>query len=414
MIFFDALKTATLGLRHAKMRSFLTMLGIVIGIASVIILMSIGSSAQKLIISQVQGVGSNLVFIIPGATKGSKFASPASVQGIIIKTLVKRDVDMLKRESVIERASGDVRGQAKVVFENNDRSVTYSGVSEEYFPMRNFDTTKGYAFTKSDVDSLGRVAVLGSEIAKTLFGERDPVGKNIRLRDITFRVTGVLEEKGLGPFGVDQDNMILIPVTTAQKQMLGIDYYNSITVQTKEGYDSKYAQDRIATVLRQNHRITDPDKDDFTIRAQEDALALLGNVTSIMTAFLTSIAFISLVVGGIGIMNIMLVSVMERTKEIGLRKAVGATNMDILQQFLLESIIITFIGGIIGIAIGASITGLVYLILIRVLEAGWSFSLPSSAIVLSLLVSSFTGLVFGIYPARKASLKSPIEALRYE
>lgn len=414
MQFFDSIKTASRALKHSGTRSLLTMLGIVIGIASVIILMSVGSSAQQLILNQVQGVGSNLVFVIPGATHGSRFASPPSVQGVIVKTLVKRDVDALKREPTIERVSAEVRGQAKIVYGNNDTTVTYEGTTEDFFTIRKFATDNGSVFTKSDVDSINHVAVLGSEIARTLFGEKNPVGKSVRLKDMTFRVIGVLEQKGLGPFGVDQDNLVLIPLSTAQKQLLGIDFYNVITIQASDAYNIDFTTERITAVLRQNHRVTSPDKDDFTIRTQEDALSLLGNITSIMTVFLTSIAAISLIVGGIGIMNIMLVSVIERTKEIGLRKAVGATNADILQQFLLEAIMLTFAGGLVGILIGSFFVVVLYFILIQLLPSGWSFSLPASAIILAVSVSTFTGLVFGIYPARQASRKSPIEALRYE
>ncbi len=409
----DALTSAITSLKQAKMRSFLTMLGIVIGIASVILLMSLGSTAQNLILSQVQNTGSNLVFIIPGATKGSRFASPASVQGIVIKTLVKEDMDSLRNEQSIERVAPEVRGQAKAVFENNDTTATFDGTTADFFAIRNFNTDRGYVFTQSDVDSLNRVAVIGSEIAKTLFGARDPIGKTIRLKDATFRVIGVLEKKGIGPFGVDQDNLILIPITVAQKQLLGIDHYNSITVQVKDSYTIEFAKSRITSVLRQNHRVTDPDKDDFTIRTQEDALALLSSITSVMTLFLTSIAFISLIVGGIGIMNIMLVSVIERTKEIGLRKAVGATNQDILKQFLWESILLTFIGGMAGIVIGAGIVIILYFIFINFID-GWTFSLPLSAIGLAVAVSTVTGIAFGLYPASQAAKKNPIEALRYE
>ena len=414
MKFRDSIRTASSGLKHAKVRSLLTMLGIVIGIASVIILMSIGKSAQALILDQVQGVGSNLIFIIPGATKGSRFSSPPSVQGVIIKTLVKQDMDSLQREPTILAVAPEIRGQAKIVFENNDTTVTYEGTNEEFFSIRNFVAERGVVFTNRDVDSLNRVAVIGPEIAKTIFGERNPVGKTIRLKDISFRVIGVLGKKGLGPFGVDQDSLVIIPITVAQKQLLGIDFYNVITVQASEAYNIDFTKARVESVLRQNHRITDPDKDDFTVNTQEDALSLLGNITSIMTVFLTSIAFISLVVGGIGIMNIMLVSVVERTKEIGLRKALGATNSDILQQFLFESIMLTVVGGIVGIIIGSLFTVLLSLILVQVLPTGWIFALPLQAILLAFAVSTLTGLVFGIYPARQASRKNPIDALRYE
>ncbi len=414
MRFSDAIRTAARGIRHARMRSFLTMLGIVIGIASVILLMSVGTSAQKLILNQVQSIGSNLVFIVPGATKGSRFASPPSVQGVIIKTLVKKDLDTLARESAIARLAPEVRGQGKIIFENNDATITYEGTTEEFFTVRNFGIAAGRSFTSADVDSFNRVAVLGSEISKTLFGERDPVGKTVRLKDITFRVIGVLEEKGLGPFGVDQDNLILVPISVAQKQLIGIDYYNVVTAQVREDYEVNFAVGRIASVLRANHRITDPAKDDFTIRTQEDAISLLGDITSIMTVFLTAIASISLVVGGIGIMNIMLVSVVERTREIGLRKAIGATNRDILGQFLWEALMLTSAGGLAGIALGSFITVGLYFVLSRVLPTGWTFALPLSAIGLAAGVSMLTGLIFGIYPARQAAKKNPIEALRYE
>ncbi|MBI2054975.1 MAG: ABC transporter permease [Candidatus Sungbacteria bacterium] len=414
MRFQDTFKTSKEALKRNRTRSILTMLGIVIGIGSVILLMSIGSSAQKLILDQVQGTGSNLVFVIPGATKGSRFASPPSVQGVVIKTLVKNDVDILRREPTIVRVAPEVRGQAKAVSDINDTTVTYEGTTADFFEIRNFTIANGAAFTNSDVDSFNRVAVLGPEIAKTLFSEIDPVGKTIRLKDITFRVVGVLDKKGLGPFGVDQDNLVIIPITIAQKQMLGINHYNVITIQAGDSYNIEFTKARIISVLRQNHHITDPDKDDFTIRTQEDALSLLGNITSILTLFLTSIAFISLIVGGIGIMNIMLVSVVERTREIGLRKAVGATNRDILQQFLTEAVILTFVGGLVGIILGSGLTVVLYFVLINLLPTGWAFALPPSAIGLAVLVSSVTGIVFGIYPARKASLASPIDSLRYE
>ena len=414
MRLIDSVKTASRGLAHAKVRSLLTMLGIVIGIASVILLMSIGKSAQKLILEQVQSIGSNLIFIIPGATKGSRFASPPSVQGVVIKTLVKADVEALARDPTIRRVTAEVRGQAKIIFENNDTTVTFEGTTAEFFAIRNFSVARGAIFTNADVDSFNRVAVLGPEITKTLFGQRDPVGKTIRLRDIAFRVVGVLKKKGLGPFGVDQDNLVLIPLTIAQKQLLGIDHYNVITIEASDAYNIEFTKSRVTTIIRQNHRITDPDKDDFTIRTQQDALSLLGNITSILTVFLTSIAFISLVVGGIGIMNIMLVSVAERTREIGLRKAVGATNLDILQQFLWEAVILTFVGGLTGIILGSLLTVGLYFILVEVLPTGWAFALPPSAIALAAGVSIFTGIVFGLYPARQASLKNPIDALRYE
>jgi putative ABC transport system permease protein len=301
-----------------------------------------------------------------------------------------------------------------VVYGNNDKTTQYIGTTADYFPMRNFNMTKGYAFTNEDVLGMNKVAVIGSSLAETLFGGVNPVGKSIRLKNISLRVTGVLEKKGLGPFGVDQDNLVIIPATLAQKQLLGTDYYQAITIEANDSYNLDFTKARITSVLRQNHRITDPNKDDFTIRTQEDSINLLGSITGALTAFLTAIAVISLVVGGIGVMNIMLVSVIERTREIGLRKAIGATNSDIMKQFLFESVMLTSIGGLIGVFIGVTFSFLISIALNKFVSLDWAFSLPISAVVIAAAVSSLTGIIFGIYPAREAARRSPIEALRYE
>jgi putative ABC transport system permease protein len=259
------------------------------------------------------------------------------------------------------------------------------------------------------------VAVIGPSLADTLFGAgSDPIGQYIQVKNIQFRIVGVLDSKGTGAFGIDQDNIVMVPVTVAQTQMLGINYFSDIMVQANSNYNIDFAQARVQTILEQDHNITDPNKDDFTIETQQDVLSLLGNITNILTLFLAAIASISLIVGGIGIMNIMLVSVIERTKEIGLRKSVGATNNDILQQFLIESVMLTFIGGVIGIAFGGLVVGAAWLIITKVFAVAWTFEFPLSAILLAVAVSSITGIAFGIYPAQQAARKSPIEALRYE
>ena len=410
----DAFKTAAKGLNQSRTRSFLTMLGIIIGIASVILLMSLGSSAQKLILDQVQGIGSNLIFVLPGGSGDSRFASPASVQGIVIKTLDENDVFNLKQEPSIEDVAAIVRGQARISFGDKDVDTTYEGVSGDFFEVRDMKVTRGSTFSQRDERAFNKVAVIGTDLADKLFGFKDPIGKTVRIGTINFEVIGVLEEKGLGPLGIDQDLAAIVPLSVAQKQLLGIDYYNLLTIQAKDSYNIDYTKERIESVLRLSNRISDSEKDDFTVRTQEDALSALGNITGILTAFLSAIASISLIVGGIGIMNIMLVSILERTREIGLRKAVGATERDILKQFLFEAMILTAIGGALGIVVGTFLVTVSYFILVNVLPGGWFFSLPPMAIILSVLVASVTGLVFGLYPAYKASKKNPIDALRYE
>lgn len=416
MLYTDAFKTATRSLTHSKTRTALTMLGIIIGIASVIILMSIGQSAQGLILGQVQGIGSNLIIISPGAPSGGGgFQPPASTQGVVITTLGQRDVDALGREPSISGVAATVSGQAEAVYSGTNKTVSYQGATSDFFAVRNMEIGSGRAFTKSDVDGGAHLVVIGPKLATTLFGKNiDPINKNIRLKNISLRIVGVLKTGG-SSLGVDQDNAAILPVTVAQKELLGITYYNSVMIGANPDYEVDFVKSRVTSVLRQDHGITDPNKDDFSIQTQEAILSTLGTITSVLTIFLAAIAGISLVVGGIGIMNIMLVAVTERTREIGLRKAVGATDTDILQQFLIESIMLTMVGGAIGIAFGAAIVGLIYLIMLTFFASlGWGFAFPVSAVLLGVGVSTFAGLVFGIYPARQAGKKNPIDALRYE
>jgi putative ABC transport system permease protein len=250
-------------------------------------------------------------------------------------------------------------------------------------------------------------------LAKDLFGDTvEPVGKTVRFENITFRVIGVLEAKGSGMFSMD--GYALIPISVGQKQIRGIDYYQELNIQIDPAYDTAFVKTRIVSILRTSHQIADPTKDDFMVTSMDETLTMLGNIMSILTIFLAAIASISLIVGGIGIMNIMLVSVTERTREIGLRKAVGATDRDILQQFLIESVLLTSAGGVIGIMLGAGVIGLIYFVLTNFFAISWIFALPLSAVVLGLAVSSISGIAFGLYPARQAARKNPIDALRYE
>ena len=282
MLLKDAFKTATRSLTYGKMRSILTMLGIVIGISSVIVLMSIGQSAQNLILGQVQSIGSNLIIITPGAPSGKGFSPPASVQGIIITTLQQRDIDALEREPSVRAAVPLVSGQAEAVYENNNKTVSYQGVTADMFPVRNLTVGKGLTFTKGDVDSANHVAVIGPDLANTLFGPAfDPINKTIRLKNTSFRVVGILDKGGTGAFGVDQGNLVIMPMTVAQKQLLGIAYFNAIIVQADPGYDINFVKSRITFSLRQDHGITDPNKDDFNIQTQADILSILGTITSI-------------------------------------------------------------------------------------------------------------------------------------
>jgi putative ABC transport system permease protein len=396
------------------MRSFLTMLGIIIGISSVILLMSLGASAQDYILAQVQGIGSNLIIINPTASSSSsRFQPPSAVLGVIIKTLKDDDIAALKREPAIEYVGAVVRGASRAVYGNNDTAISYAGINADYISAVNIPTARGVWFNQNDVASLNHVALIGPTVASDLFGSADPIGKSIRIKNLPFQVIGLLSTKG-SLFAGNLDSTVMMPSSVAMKQLQGVDYYSGLIVKYNDRYDINFVKSRITSVLMADHGITDPNKNDFQIETEDDLLSLLGNITTILSVFLTSIAAISLVVGGIGIMNIMFVSVIERTKEIGLRKAVGATNGDILLQFLCESVILTFIGGAVGIALGAGASFVAYLAVNRFGGIVWSFDLPLIAVILAVAVSSVIGLVFGIYPASQAAHKNPIEALHYE
>ncbi len=412
MTLTHTLITALKGVRVNTSRSALTILGIVIGITAIIIVMSMSSGAKNLILSQVEGLGSQTIIIEPGREpKG-----PSEFAEILTDSLKNRDVELLTNKLLmpsVAEVSPNVVGVFSISYQGEATRNQVIGSGEELETILSLTPESGSFFTKDDVQQHARVAIIGQKIEEKLFGTDNGLEKNIKIKDAVFKVIGILPKKGqVGIFNTD--DLVIVPHTSAQQYLIGGNHFNSIMVRAASGQIVNDVAHDITYTLRDLHGITDPDKDDFHITTQEDIAKRVGTITGILSALLGSIAAISLVVGGIGIMNIMLVSVTERTREIGLRKALGATNKDILSQFLFESIVLTATGGIIGILLGALISFVASLVLSKVLNLSWAFSFPLSAALLGLGVSGSVGLVFGIYPARQASKKSPMEALRYE
>ena len=411
-------KIAWVALKTNKVRSFLTILGIVIGIAAVVAMMSLGAGAQHLIVGQIMSMGSNNVFIEPGAFDPKKTSiMEARMEEAEIKTLKISDAQAIINLPEIEEVAPFVIGVEKVIYKDVSKKVTFIGTTPAAHIIEATEVTLGRDFTDAEVKSQARVAVLGYKIAQDLFGNENPIGKIIRIKKTNFRVIGVLEERGTQTF-MDLDEFVYVPVTTAQKLLLGIDHLKWIVAKAKSKDVIDEAVEDIRLLLRERHNIYNPKgdltKDDFKVMSQVEAANILSSVMGVFTLFLSSIAAIALVVGGIGIMNIMLVSVTERTKEIGLRKAVGARKKDILYQFLIEAVVLTSVGGVVGIVLGILGSFFGSLVFGKMLYMQWKFFISLKAIVLGVGVAVVVGLVFGIYPARKASQLSPIEALRYE
>jgi putative ABC transport system permease protein len=395
-----------------KARSFLTMLGVVIGIMSVIVVMSVGAGAQSLILNQVTSLGSNLVGILPGKSEDN--GPPASAMGIVVTTLTYDDVKALLDENMpfVVAVTGYVRGVDTISWDGNKTDANFVGVSADLPKVEDTTVQRGRFFTEEEEKGLSRVAVLGSRVARDLFQDTDPVGKQIRIKKTSFTIIGVMSERGSSGFQ-NQDNQVYTPITTAQKLLLGIDYISFARLKIDAAENVDRAVEYTKQVLRERHKITNPEEDDFSVRTTAQGLDALTNITNALKIFLSSVAAISLIVGGIGIMNIMLAAVQERTREIGLRKAVGATNRNIIFQFLIETVMITFLGAAMGILLGILIS-----VAVGSVAQGkgyhWDIVISASSIMVACAVGVGIGLVFGIVPARRASKLSPIEALRYE
>ena len=395
-----------------KVRSFLTMLGIVIGITAVIIVLSVGQSVQGLILDQVKSIGSNLIGVLPG--KSDPNGPPSSAFGVIITTLKNEDGDAVLsgNNPHIESLAMYVSGSDIITLNDNKVSATYYGTTASYPDVQNSSVENGRFFTKEEELTNAKVVVLGNKVAKDLFGDQDPIGEKLKIKKTNFTVIGVLKSKG-GSLIQSEDGNLFVPIKTAQNVLLGINHINFMRIKVDKTENINATIDYVAGVLRDKHNITDPKDDDFTIRSTTQALETISSITDALRYFLAAIAAISLIVGGFGIMNIMLATVQERTKEIGLRKAIGAKNSDIIRQFLVETITITFISGVIGIILGALLLFMISTV-INALGYHWDLVISPMSILLGCVVSIGIGLIFGITPARRASLLDPIEALRYE
>lgn len=407
-----SVKTAVSGLRTHKSRSVLTILGIVIGITAIILVMSLGEGAQNLILSQVQSIGSKTIAIVPGRQpKG-----PTDIIATFTDSLKPKDLEVLQKKANVPHLAKImpiVFGSQTASYGNETYRPTIFGVTDLFAKIYDIYPSEGRLFNEDEIKGFSDVAIIGSKVKDELFGNDEALGQKIKIKGKNFRIIGILGKKGQFLF-LNFDEAAIIPYTTAQQYIFGIKYFHRIVVEADEEKNVEATVEDIKVTLRDSHDITDPSKDDFFIETQAQAMETISTITNVLTLFLAAVAAISLLVGGVGIMNIMLVSVTERTREIGLRKALGATEKNILLQFLLEAVILTALGGIIGILLGASLSFLASLILGNYLALNWAFVFPIQGALLGLGVATAVGLVFGLYPARQASLKSPIEALRYE
>jgi putative ABC transport system permease protein len=403
-------RVALRALRVNKLRSMLTMLGIIIGVGAVIAMVGVGAGAQARVAEQIQSLGSNLIIVLSGSTTAGGIRGG---QGTRL-TITEDDAVAIGRDVPSVHASApSMRGSAQIVFGNLNWATGIQGVTPEYFEAREWNAIAGRVFTPEDLAGAQKVALLGQTTAQNLFGDADPIGQIVRIKKVPFTVIGVLDRKGQNSWGQDQDDVAVIPLTTAKKKVLGVSQANarsvgSISVKITAGEDMVEAEHQIRELLRQRHRLQPYQDDDFTLRNLSEILQTQEESSKVMTYLLAAIASVSLLVGGIGIMNIMLVSVTERTREIGLRMAVGARGKDILLQFLVEAVTLSLIGGIIGIALGLGSSQAISQF------AEWRTQVPAQAVAIAFGFAAAVGVFFGFYPARKAARLDPIEALRYE
>jgi putative ABC transport system permease protein len=405
-----SIRIALRALKVNRTRSALTMLGIIIGVAAVIAMVGVGAGATTRIQDQIQSIGANLIMVLPGSisSNGVRLGSG------MMATLTEDDAKAIAKECPsVAAVAPTVRGTVQIVNGNNNWATSAQGVTPDYMTIRDYTMMYGEFFTTQDVDGAAKVAVLGETVAQNLFGDNDPTGQVVIIKNVPFTVAGVLTPKGQSPSGQDQDDIILLPISTAKQKVLGANKANakavsSLMVQSSGPQTMDQAQQELTALLRERHRIQSGDDDDFTVRNLAEVFAAQETSAQVMSILLGAIASVSLIVGGIGIMNIMLVSVTERTREIGLRQAVGAKTRDILSQFLVEAVTLSLLGGIIGIIVGLTASLLISHF------AQWSTQVSLMSVLMAFVFSALVGVFFGYYPARKAAYMDPIEALRYE
>lgn len=402
----NLIKIALRALANNKLRGFLTMLGIIIGVASVITMLAIGQGSKRSIQAQISEMGSNMIMIHPGADMRGGVRQDASA----METLKLEDYQNIVDETrYVSAVSPSVNSSGQAIYGANNAPTTVYGISPDYLEIRRYKVEDGDMFTEQDIQTAAKVCVVGKTVVDNLFPDgSSPVGKVIRFQKLPFRIVGVLESKGYNSMGMDQDDLILAPYTTIQKKVLAITHLQGINCSALKEEYTEQAIDEITEILRRNHKLRDMDADDFTIRSQQELSTMLTSTTDMMTVLLAAVAGISLLVGGIGIMDIMYVSVTERTREIGLRMSIGAKGIDILAQFLIESILISVTGGLIGVFLGVGAALIVNGV------AHFPIYIQPWSVILSFAVCTITGVFFGWYPAKKAAQLDPIEAIRYE